>query len=531
MTAADVVIAGGGPTGLMLAGELALGGVTPIVLDSSPGPNPEPRANGVSGTAVRFLDHRGLYEELTGSSEPPRPSPVGMFSGLRLDLSGTPSSQYLLPVQQPRLARTLAERAGHIGVEMRWGHSLRGFTPQQHGVVVEVDGPDGPYQINADYLVGADGGHSATRKLAGIAFPGMSSNDAVFRVGRGLMPPAEWRDPATGALNIPGHGPMPAMTFLRAGTGMFLWGQWEGLSLLGTLELAATPDNTRTDSEHAGFGDPLTTAELEDSLSRVLGVRVPVQPAPSGGEVVLRRFSGINSRAAERYRQDRVFLVGDAAHVHSPLGGPGLNLCLQDAANLGWKLAAVVRGRVDPKLLGTYEPERKLAAKQVLIHSRAQLALMRPGPEITALRELLGDLLQEAAVTRQLADTLSGTAVRYPTQPDDHPAVGHWVPDITVGTPAHGDRSIAQLARDGRPLLLDFTKRSTVAETLDGTGEAIAVVPGRPTEPVELTAVLVRPDGYVAWASSEDDPDTDTLNRALEYWFGVTVREATARGN
>ncbi len=521
MTDADVVIAGGGPTGLMLACELALGGVTPIVLDSSPGPNPEPRANGVSGTAVRFLDHRGFYQELTGSTEPPRPSPVGMFSGMRLDLSANSSSQYLLPVQQPRLARTFAERAGHSGVDLRWGHRMRGFGARPGGVVVEVDGPDGPYQIDAGYLVGADGGHSATRKLAGIAFPGVSSNDAVFRVGRGLTLPPEWRDAATGELTVPGRGRMPAMTFLRAGTGMFMWGQWEGLSLVGTLELAATPDDTRTDNEHPGFGDPLTTAELEDSLSRVLGMRVPVQPAQSGGEVVLRRFAGINSRAAERYRQDRVFLVGDAAHVHSPLGGPGLNLCLQDAANLGWKLAAVVCGRVDPGLLETYEPERKLAAKQVLIHSRAQLALMRPGPEITALRELFGNLLTQAAVTRQLADTLSGALVRYPVQPDDHPAVGHWVPDITVAAPAHGERRIAQLARDGRPLLLDFTERSAVAATLNGTGRAINTVAATPTEPGELTAVLVRPDGYVAWASSEEDPDTDALDRALEYWFGL----------
>lgn len=524
MTDADVVIAGGGPTGLMLACELALGGVKPIVLDSSPGPNPEPRANGVAGTAVRFLDHRGLYEELTGSPHGPHPSPVGMFSGIRLDLSATSSSQmYLLPVQQPRLAQALAERAGDSGIDLRWGHRMIGFIPQQHGVIVEVNGPAGSYEITAGYLVGADGGRSATRKLAGIDFPGMSSNDAVFRIGRGLMPPPEWRDPVTGALNVPGYGPVPAMTFLRAGSGMFLWAQLAGISMIGTLELAPAPDDTRADSEHPGFGDPLSTAELEDSLSRVLGARVPVQPAEPGGEVVLRRFAGINSRVADRYRRDRVFLVGDAAHVHSPLGGPGLNLCLQDAANLGWKLAAVARGRVDPTLLDTYESERKIAAEQVLVHSRAQLALMRPGPEITALRELVGGLLKEPAVTRRVADTLSGTAVRYPAQPNDHPAVGHWVPDITITTPAQGDRRIAQLARDGRPLILDFTKRGSVAATLNDTSEAITVVAGTPMDPVELTAVLIRPDGYVAWASSEDNPETGALNRALEHWFGLAA--------
>jgi 2-polyprenyl-6-methoxyphenol hydroxylase-like FAD-dependent oxidoreductase len=160
----------------------------------------------------------------------------------------------------------------------------------------------------------------------------------------------------------------------------------------------------------------------------VLGARVPVQPAQPGGEVLLRRFAGLNSRIADRYRHDRILLAGDAAHVHSPLGGPGLNLCLQDAANLGWKLAVVVRGRVAPTLLDTYDAERRVAAERVIMHSRAQCALLRPGPEITALRELFGELLNQPSVTEHLADTLAGTAVRYPTVPDDHPAVGRWVP-------------------------------------------------------------------------------------------------------
>jgi 2-polyprenyl-6-methoxyphenol hydroxylase-like FAD-dependent oxidoreductase len=521
MTDADVVIAGGGPTGLMLACELALCGVTPIVLDSSPGPNSEPRANGIGGTAVRFLDHRGLYEELTGSSQHPQPSPVGIFSALKFDLSSIGSSQmYLLPVQQPRLARTLAERAGDSGADLRWGHRLRGFTPHPGGVTVDIDGPTGSYQINTGYLVGADGGRSLTRKLAGIGFPGMSSNDAVFRIGRGVTPPPAWVDRATGELDVPGYGPVPAITFLRAGTGMLLWAQLAGLSVVGTLELAPAPDNTRTDSEHPGFGDPLTTAELEDSLSRVLGARVPVQPAQPGGEVVLRRFAGINSRIADRYRHDRILLVGDAAHVHSPLGGPGLNLCMQDAANLGWKLAAVVRGRVAPTLLDTYDAERRLAAERVIMHSRAQFALLRPGPEITALRELFGELLNQPSVMEHLADTLAGTAVRYPTAPDDHPAVGRWVPDLTVDTSTHGVQRIAQLARDGRPLLLDFTEHGVLANTL-GASPAVNAVTGTPIQPVDLTAVLIRPDGYVAWASSKDNPDTAPLNRALSRWFGL----------
>jgi 2-polyprenyl-6-methoxyphenol hydroxylase-like FAD-dependent oxidoreductase len=523
-TDTGVVIAGGGPTGLMLAYELALNGVTPIVVDSSPGPNTEPRANGVGGPAVRFLDHRGLYEKITGTPDGPQPSPLGAFSAFRMDLTSVPASQnYMLPVQQPDLTRTLAGRAADRGVDLRWGHRLHGFTQDPHSVTVEVHGPNGPYDIHADYLIGADGGRSATRKLAGIDFVGLSSNDAVFRIGRGLTPPPEWVDPVTGSVDVPGYGRITPMTFLRAGTGLFMWAQLSGLSMVGTLELAPTPGDTRTESEHPGFGDPLTTDELEDSIGRVLGSRVPVQPAEPGHQPVLRRFAGINSRIAQQYRHGRILLVGDAAHVHSPVGGPGLNLCLQDAANLGWKLANVLHGRVDPSLLDTYPTERRLAAENVITHTRAQQALMRPGPEITALREVFGSLLGETPVIRQLADTVSGIAVRYPTEPADHPAVGYWVPDLTINTATHGVQRIAQLAHEGRPLLLDLTTHGLVAEALNDITAAVNVVTGTPLAPVALTAILVRPDGYVGWASSDDHPEIDTLHRRLEHWFGLSA--------
>jgi 2-polyprenyl-6-methoxyphenol hydroxylase-like FAD-dependent oxidoreductase len=519
---AQVVISGGGPTGLLLASELALAGVRPIVLDTLPGPNTEPRANGVGGAAVRFLDHRGFYEQLTGSPDQPHPSPWGMFSGIIFDLSAAPSSTHThtLRVQQPRLTHTLARHAADIGVDLRWGHRLHGFTQDAHSITVEVDGPDGRYHIQARYLVGADGGRSTTRKLAGIAFPGMSSNDAVFRIGRELIPPPEWVDRATGELDIPGYGRIPALPFLRTEVGVFMHAQVADFSLLGTLELAPSPDNVRTDSEHPGYGDPLTLAELEDSIGHVLGVHLPLVKVQPDSQPILRRFAGINSRIAGRFRRGRVLLAGDAAHVHSPLGGPGLNLCLQDAANLGWKLANVIHGRIDPALLDTYDAERRLAAENVITHSRAQLALMRPGSEITALRDGLGELISRPSVAEYLAVTLSGAAVRYPTEPDDHPAVGYWVPDITIDSPTHGVRRIAQLTRDGRPLVLDFTAHSALAHSLTNSSPALNVVAGTPTEPVDLTAVLIRPDGYVAWASSQATPAIEALNRKLAHWFG-----------
>jgi len=168
----DAVIAGAGPNGLMVACELGLSGIRPIVLDPLPGPNPEPRANGVTGQGVRILDHRGFYSVLAGTDDPPQPSPWAMFAALTLDLAGTADTQnYMVAVQQPRLVQVLAERAGEYGVDIRWGHRLTGFDQRADGVTVHVAGPDGDYQLAAKYLVGADGGTSQTRKLAGIDFP------------------------------------------------------------------------------------------------------------------------------------------------------------------------------------------------------------------------------------------------------------------------------------------------------------------------------------------------------------------------
>lgn len=164
-------------------------------------------------------------------------------------------------------------------------------------------------------------------------------------------------------------------------------------------------------------------AELEASAKRVLGADVPLD---------LRRFRGINSRIASRYQTGRVILVGDAAHVHSPMGGPGLNLGLQDAVNLGWKLAAVLRGRVEPELLASYEAERRPAAERVIMHSRAQLALVRPGPEVTALRQLFSELLTDSGIARRLGDLISGAENRYGTDPDAHPLTGRWVPPTSA---------------------------------------------------------------------------------------------------
>jgi 2-polyprenyl-6-methoxyphenol hydroxylase-like FAD-dependent oxidoreductase len=515
----DVVIVGGGPNGLMLAGELGLAGIRAVVLDPMPGPNPLRRANGIIGQGVRILDHRGLYGLLADTDQPPQLNPRAMFAAFPLDATLVPDSQiFLLPVQQPRLVEVLADRAREHDADIRWGHSLTGFDQRDDGVTVHVAGPDGDYELTAGYLVGADGGTSMTRKLAGIDFPGMSSYDATVRMGFDVLPPLEWIDPVSGGLDIPGYGRVPPLRFYRAERGVFAYGALGGRAAVLVFELDSSAREDRRDDDVDG--SPMSLGELEAAAKRVLGTDMPLRPAVPDAPLDVRRFCGINSRIASRYRVGRVILVGDAAHVHSPMGGPGLNLGLQDAVNLGWKLAAVVSGRVDAALLDTYETERRRAAERVIMHSRAQLALVRPGPEVTALRELFSELVTDSDVARRLSNLISGAENRYITGASAHPLAGYWVPDFAVAD-AGGTRRVAEFARSGRPLLVDLTDGGIVATALADVAARLTVAVGRPVGEVAATALLVRPDGYVAWASSAAAPDPAEVRDTLARWFGI----------
>ncbi|WP_205876600.1 FAD-dependent monooxygenase [Mycobacterium camsae] len=515
----DVVIAGAGPNGLMLACELAMAGVDPVVLDPMPGPNPHRRANGIVGQGVRILDHRGLYSALAGTDEPPQPVPGSSFGAFSLDFADVADPQlFILHVEQPRLVEVLVQRARELDVEFRWGHGLDGFDDHDNGVTVQVAGPDGRYELATRYLIGADGGTSLTRKLAGIEFAGTSSYDVVERMAFGVVPPDDWVDPVSGALHVPGVGPVPSRQFVRTDRGIFAWGMLAGQAVVFTIELQSTPREEPDPA--AADASPMTLTEHEGSVERLLGAAVPLRSASPEVPPDLRRFSGMNSRIASRYRCGRVILVGDSAHVHFALGGPGLNLGLQDAVNLGWKLAAVLDGRVGPELLDTYEAERRPVAERLIMHSRAQLALIRPGPEITALRELFGELLTIPGVIGHLGDLVSGADTRYGTEAD-HPWVGRWVPDFAVSGPV-GVRRVAELARDGKPMLIDLTEGAVVAAAAAGA-RPLTVAAGQPVGEVAARAVLVRPDGYVAWASSSATPDVDGLRSALTRWFGIKM--------
>ncbi|WP_112249077.1 FAD-dependent monooxygenase [Kribbella monticola] len=507
----QVVIAGAGPNGLMLASELKLAGVSAIVLERLPERSTVPRANGLVGQVVRMLDRRGLYERLNPGQ--PVPTPRFVFGALPLDLSQLADNPlYLLQAPQARIEQVLQERALELGVEIRRGHELAGFTQDAEAVRIQIDGPDGSYELTSRYLVGADGGHSLTRKLAGIDFPGVTHDDTVSRTAHAMVA-AELIDPLTGGLSIPGYGKIPPFMHHRTERGVFVYAPFpSGPPLVSTAERGGAPST-----------GPVTLAEVQESAERVLGVGLELSPPEGEGPHQLRRVEGGNSRLADRFREGRVLLVGDAAHVHSAIGGPGLNLGLQDTINLGWKLAAELQGWAPDGLLDSYESERRPVGERVVMHTQAQSALIAPGKEVTALRQLMTELLDNPANVQHLADLMSGADIRY-GDGAGHPLVGRWAPDLVISEDSGRSSRLAELTRSARPLLIDLTENAGFAELLAEV-DRIEVISGRGAIPGQPVALLIRPDGYVAWAADVDGRvEREALEDALARWFAVRVQ-------
>jgi 2-polyprenyl-6-methoxyphenol hydroxylase-like FAD-dependent oxidoreductase len=487
----DVVIIGGGPNGLLLAIELALAGVRPTVLEQHTERPSIQKANGLVGRVVQAMDYRGLLERFGGGPRPTR-MPAFQFGSMPLPLSELDSHElYALPIPQRRLEEILAERATELGVVIHKGHTLLSLEQSPERVTAEITGPQGKYTIETHYLVGVDGGHSVVRKQSGIAFPGITDDSFVSRSGQVAIaaPVAD----GSGILNVPGLGTLRPQTFTRTEGGLFAYGMFQpGVYRVSALEWGRDP---LPDDEN------MPLAELRDAVKRVLGADLPMSEATG-----LRRMGGINSRQATNYRQGRVFLVGDAAHVHSGIGGPGLNLGMQDVLNLGWKLAATVHGWAPPGLLDTYESERIPVGQRVIMQTRAQMALTEPGPNITALHELLSELLRDRNNVQRVADLMAGADFRYETT-DTHPMSGRWLPDLALG---NGSR-VAELMRPARPVLLNLGGVPLPPGWRDRVDEVTT------TADIEAKAVLIRPDGYVAWATNTDDAG---LPEALQTWFG-----------
>lgn len=519
---ADVVIAGGGPNGLMLAAELALAGLRPLVLERLTEPSAEPKANGLVGQVVRLMDMRGLYGRIgrdaatvatapyapPGTTSPvPRPLPGYQFGGLPLNLGFDGNPLYALLVPQPELVRQLDRHARQLGAEIRWGQEVVDFAQHPDGVEVTVAGPDGIYQLRSPFLVAADGGRSGVRKLLGVDFPGFTS-DSVTRAGH-IQVSDELRN-STGGLDIPGFGSL-RFGHNRLDRGIVAFAMLEpGRPLLSVTEYTGGRDDS---------ADPMTFAELSAAAHRVLGVELPMRPPTGPGPHALRRIAGQNTRLVENYRVDNVLLLGDAAHVHSGMGGPGLNLGLQDAVNLGWKLAAVVKGSAPEGLLDTYQSERHPVGERVMMQSLAQTALAHPGPEVSALRDLFTELLEFPPVTAHIAHLMAGSDVRYETG-CDHPMAGRLAPDLTLTTAA-GTRRLADLLHPAHPICVEFSGGTVLSAVADGWSDRVDTVTAGCPE-TTATALLIRPDGYVAWAS--DTGRADGLTDALTRWFGPPRR-------
>jgi 2-polyprenyl-6-methoxyphenol hydroxylase-like FAD-dependent oxidoreductase len=502
----DVIVVGAGPTGLMLAAELRLAGVRPLVLERKAERRDTPKAGGLGGQILELLRYRGLMERFEAAAGP-TPEPRFPFGGVHLDLTRLDAGpMHALALPQAPLERLLDERAAELGVEIRRGHEVVGLSQDDDSVTLEVQSPEGRHRVTARFVVGADGARSPIREWAGIAFPGTAYPE-VNRLAQVTVPDTAVIS-ANGDIEFPGIGEINA-GFTRTGTGLF--------------GLAASPETRivsfyTAEEESAEYDDdvPMTLTELGDSVERVLGFRPEVHDPKR-----LSRFT-FKARQAEPYRQGNVFVAGDAAHQF-PATGVAINAGMLDAVNLAWKLAAEVQGWAPEGLLDTYHDERHLAGARTMLHTQAQVALRRGHDAAAdALRAVFQELLDDEPALRRLGALLSGADVKYAIPgAERHPLIGAFAPDLPLDL-KEGRFDVADLMPPARPVLLILTDRPDLADIAEKWSDRVdlitATTPDRPAD-----ALLIRPDAHIAWAATLDEPADSaatTLEQALTTWFG-----------
>ncbi len=479
----DVVIVGAGPTGLMLAGELALAGVDVAIVERRPTQDLiGSRAGGLHARTIEELDQRGIADRFLAEGTIAQ---VAGFAWIRLDIGDFPSRHpYGLALRQAPFERILAGWVAELGVPIQRGVDVTGFSHDEAGVDVAL--ADGS-TLRCAYLVGCDGGRSVVRKSAGIAFPGWDASVSNLIAEVSLDGEAPW---GTRRSEL-GVSALSQLEDGRAGV------------LVTERQLGQTSEPTLDDLR----------AALVDVYGTDFGVHTPTS---------ITRFTDA-ARQAASYRGGRVLLAGDAAHVHYPTGGQGLNIGVQDAVNLGWKLAQVVRGTSPDELLDTYHAERHPVAARVLRDTLAQVALLRTDDRTDALREIVGDLLAMDEPRRTIGGMMSGLDIHYDLG-EGHPLLGRRMPDLDLTTP-HGPQRIFTYLHRARPVLLRFGGPQVVQAT--PWQDRVHVVEARTNGPWDLpvigavpapSAVLVRPDGYVAWVG---EGSTEGLEPALARWFGA----------